>query len=94
MSKRSPSKKLHSGMTDMKKRWRVRYPPDEHGYYECWICKKPVGVEVMTLDHVLTVEEWPEYRKQLSNLRPAHRFCNEERAAQRLIKLRRRGILK
>lgn len=93
MTHKSPSSKIHGNMSETKKLWRKKNPPDADGNYICWICTKLVAASIMTLDHVASVEEWPEYAKDLSNLRPSHRFCNEERAAKRLAKLRRKGIL-
>lgn len=51
----------------------------EHEYYECWICKQPVSKDTVTVDHVASVSEYPEYALEPSNLRPAHKFCNNKR---------------
>lgn len=77
----------------VKKRWKKKNPPDKDGNYVCWLCEQKVSAETVTLDHVLTVEMYPEYAKELSNLRPAHRWCNEQRAFDELKVLKGRGLL-
>lgn len=94
MSKRGPSRKAHSNMSSLKKKWKSKNPPDENGNYICWICKQAVHTSVVSMDHVATVEEWPEYKNDLSNLRPSHAFCNHERANKQLSRLRQRKILR
>lgn len=77
-----------------KKKWKKQNPPDKDGNYQCWLCPRKVHKSIVTIDHVAPLELYPEYAKEMSNLRPAHRWCNEERASNRLTTLRRRGVLK
>lgn len=91
------SSNLPKFWSKIKKRWKAQNPPDADGNYICWLCTKPVSAELMTLDHVAPLEQYPEYAKELSNLRPAHRWCNEERARGNhgtLTTLRGRKVLK
>ena len=76
MSKKRPAQ------NKLRKRWIEKNPPDENGYYECWICKWPVHVSKMTIDHILSAREYPEYRTDHSNLRPAHDWCNNQRSQE------------
>jgi 5-methylcytosine-specific restriction endonuclease McrA len=64
----------------VKKQWLKANPPDRDGNYMCWICNRPVLADKVSLDHVAPVELYPEYAKELSNLRPSHEFCNQQRA--------------
>lgn len=79
-------------MSSIRKKWRERNLPI-NGYYTCWLCKKDVPASSLSLDHVLPVSEYPEYARNLSNLKPAHKWCNQERHAKMLDKLRRRKII-
>lgn len=81
------------GWKEVRKKWFARNPPDENGNYECAICHHPVHKDHVSLDHIATVELYPEYAKELSNLRPTHEFCNQERAYSKVKQLRGRRIL-
>jgi 5-methylcytosine-specific restriction endonuclease McrA len=83
-----------SQMANLKKKWISKNPPDKDGNYTCWLCKQPVALENLSLDHVASVAEYPEYAFELSNLRPSHVFCNNERAFPTLQVLRGRKILR
>ncbi len=73
-------------------KWFAVNPPIE-GYYLCWLCNQLMKPEKVTLDHVADWATYPEYRYELSNLRPAHQFCNNERTSKQLDKLRARRVL-
>lgn len=90
MSKRKTRIK---GWTSVKRKWLEKNPPDKNGNYECWLCHNPVPANKVSLDHVASVELYPEYAKELSNLRPTHEFCNQERAYSKLKQLRGRKVL-
>lgn len=77
-------------MNVFRKQWKKDNPPDKDGNYECWICKQPVTAEKMTIDHVAPVSQYPEYARDPSNIRPAHRFCNEQRSVTPLARTIRR----
>lgn len=48
----------------------------EHASYICWLCNKTVSRQDVTVDHIKSVKEWPEFAFEPSNLRPAHKYCN------------------
>lgn len=73
----------------LRKKWIANNPPDENGNYECWLCKQPVHIDKVTIDHVAPVHLYPEYAKNLSNLKPSHEFCNQQRAVPKEAKLTR-----
>lgn len=81
-----------NNMSTLKKQWKKKYPAD-NGFYICWICKQPVADDKVSVDHVLPVADYPEYAKELSNMRPAHQWCNEERHAKSLEKFRKRKVI-
>ena len=83
-----------SQMKVLKVKWLRKNKPDASGNYECWICHQPIAADKLTLDHVASVHDYPEYAFALSNLRPAHNFCNQEREFSTLSYLRGRKILK
>lgn len=66
--------------TQIKTKWREKNPPNKDGYYTCWICGKPVHMDKVSFDHVAPVAQYPEYAKDLSNIKPSHGFCNEQRS--------------
>lgn len=82
MSKRN----LPGNWSSIKKEWKQKNPPDEHGYYTCWICKQPVHISTVTLDHVFPAGQYPELAHRLDNLEPAHGVCNQVRGGSILIK--------
>lgn len=45
----------------------------------CWLCGSPVEFALYTIDHVLPLSHGGPAR-DLRNLLPAHRVCNERRA--------------
>lgn len=73
-----------------KRKWIELNPPNEQGFYECWLCHKPVHISTFTMDHVLSQAEYPEYAREMSNIRPAHGFCNEQRG-QKVKQVKRYG---
>lgn len=85
MSKRRPGNWNHT-----KKKWKALNLPDADGYYECWICHKPVHLSIVSLDHVAPVEQYPEYAHELSNLRPSHTYCNGARVKGFMKKINRK----
>lgn len=66
-----------------KEQWVHDHPPDENGYYTCHLCKKPVHVSVMKLDHVLPKGSTPKVIAEADdNLKPSHTICNNEKGSQ------------
>lgn len=80
------SKNLPNNFSTIKKKWKEKNKPDEHGYYICWICKQKVHTSKVSLDHVWPVAQYPEYARELSNLEPSHVFCNQQRGGSNLLK--------
>jgi hypothetical protein len=60
-------------------RWKKSHPPDEEGNYTCAICLKPLPVNQLSLDHILRIEDFPQFKHQLWNLQPTHCRCNTKR---------------
>lgn len=80
---------LPKNWSAIKRRWRNQNPPDANGFYECWICRQPVHMSAVSLDHVAPTSLYPEYAKNLSNLRPSHKFCNDQRTTPTYAKITR-----
>lgn len=76
-----PRSKLQSKIRNAQKEWKLKNPPID-GYYICWICNQTVSAGKVTVDHVATVEMYPEYATELSNMKPAHEWCNQVRGKQ------------
>lgn len=56
----------------------------ERDHYECLWCKEQGKVttatdDVLEVDHILTLEEHPEHRLELDNLRTLCRTCHNKR---------------
>lgn len=81
------------GWKAVRQKWFARNPPDKDGNYECSICHQPVHKDKVSLDHIAPLELYPEYAKELSNLRPTNVFCNGERADSSLKRLRGRKVI-
>lgn len=81
------SRNMPNTWSNVKKAWRKANPPDAEGFYICWICKHELHESKLTLDHVAPLEQYPEFAKELSNLRPAHAWCNQERARNKYTSL-------
>jgi len=62
-----------------KKKWKSSNPPDKDGYYICAICKQPVHISKVSLDHIISKSLYPELMHDLTNLQPTHGFCNKEK---------------
>ena len=68
-----------------KEQWIRDYPPDKDGDYVCHLCKKPVHISVMKLEHVLPKGSTPKAIAETDdNLKPSHKSCNEEKGSQRI----------
>lgn len=80
--KRSPIRiKVDKLWEETKKLWFELNPPDHSGYYYCQLkpCFFP-GVPMTKaetrLDHIKPKSKFPLLKYVLSNLRPAHDYCN------------------
>jgi len=62
-----------------KQAWKRLNPPDKDGYYECAICHTKVHISKVSIDHIIPWSLYPQLRYDLTNLQPAHTFCNQEK---------------
>lgn len=70
-------------------RWRTvrkqAFERDLAANAPCWICGKPIdytaqsGPDSWQPDHVLTVHDFPQYALDVTNLKPSHARCNNQR---------------
>lgn len=90
-SRRSEAKRIATSgaMRTAKKKWREANKPVD-GFYICWLCKQPVHEDKVTLDHVAPLHLYPEYATDISNLRPSHEHCNQQRGQPAHVRLVKR----
>lgn len=50
--------------------------------WRCWMCRKPLNIDILTQDHVLPVSK--KHLNWLSNLRPACQSCNSRKCDKML----------
>ncbi len=80
-------KKLKSGRITLlwikvRREWFIENPPDENGYYYCYLCGKPMLPSETTLDHKKSRSRHPELRFVKSNLAPCCWNCNHEKGSK------------
>lgn len=77
------------GLQWIKKRqqWLRDNPPDNHGYYFCYICSKPLTSLNVTLDHIQPRSRRPDLRLETSNLAPCCWSCNHKKGSKPLHKI-------
>lgn len=69
--------------------WIRRNPPDDHGYWYCYLrihpwCPVKLTVETITLDHVVSRTRDPSQLFTQNNLKPACGFCNNMKGSKNL----------
>lgn len=87
-SRRSEAKRIatSSAMRSAKKKWREANKPVD-GFYICWLCEQPVAEDKVSLDHVAPLHLYPEYATNISNLKPSHKHCNQQRGQEAKARL-------
>lgn len=69
--------------------WIRKNPPDEHGYWYCYLqihpwCPVKLTLETLTLDHVVARTRDPSKRFTQNNLKPACGYCNDMKGSKSL----------
>lgn len=73
--------------------WIRKNPPDENGYWYCYLrihpwCPGKLTLETLTLDHVVARTRKQNLKFTQSNLRPACKYCNEKKGSQSLDRVK------
>lgn len=74
--------------------WIRHNPPTIDGqYWECYLhihpwCPGRVDIKTLTLDHVVSRSHDASLRFNLSNLRPACKYCNSEKGSKSLDRVK------
>ena len=73
-------------------RWKAvrkaAFERDRDANAPCWICGRPINYAgdsktdpwAWQPDHVLTVKQHPEFALDITNIKPSHARCNNQRA--------------
>jgi 5-methylcytosine-specific restriction endonuclease McrA len=70
---------------ERRKQWIKDHPPNEFGFWICYLCNKPVHISIMKLDHRLPKGSTPKALAEAdANLWPTHKKCNDEKGSTRL----------
>lgn len=69
--------------------WIRKNPPDENGYWYCYLrihpfCPYRLTLETLTLDHVVSRSRDSKLRFTQDNLKPACYYCNEMKGSRSL----------
>lgn len=93
MLKRTYTKKQRADIAT-KKRWIKENPPDEYGYWDCYLqisqlCLRRINLETLTIEHVVPKVRGKQFRHDLKNLRPSCVFCNKFKGSRTLESLSR-----
>lgn len=72
--------------------WYVKNPPDQHGYWDCYLRISPYCFIRMTYwtviqEHVKPKKKYPELKYDLDNIRPACEPCNSLKSGSTLEEL-------
>lgn len=72
-----------------RKQWIKENPPDEHGFWKCYLmiapnCQRYLTEDSLTLDHVKSRSRHPELRFEKENLQPACKPCNKLKGSRDL----------
>ncbi len=71
-------------------RWKAvrkaAFERDRDANAPCWICGRPINYAAPSTDpdgwqpdHVLTVHDFPQYALDITNVKPSHARCNNQR---------------
>jgi 5-methylcytosine-specific restriction endonuclease McrA len=61
-------------------KWKRSQSPNHQGYYECYLCHKPV--DYLMAEHMKSKVRHPEHRTEASNLRPVCADCNQTKGSK------------
>lgn len=67
-----------------RRKWKLNNPPNDEGYYVCYLCGVWVQPSEMTLDHVIPRSRAPHLRFDDSNIKPSCWSCNTLKGSQSL----------
>lgn len=93
--KRTPIKKIGKQTKQWfmtRATWIRKNPPDENGYWYCYLkihewCPVRLTLDTLTLDHVISRSHDSKLRFAQENLRPACKYCNSEKGSRSLEKV-------
>lgn len=77
--------KVQAKWMEVRGQWIQQNPPDELGYWQCYICTKWMKIDQLTLDHRKSRSRHPELRYELSNLSPCCASCNVRKGSRDLL---------
>lgn len=85
----NPIGKVTKAWMDARAKWIADNPPDQQGYWYCYLqihpwCPHRLTLETLTLDHVVARTKDASRRNDQSNLKPACSYCNEMKGSKRL----------
>ena len=85
--------------SNVRKRWITQHPPDFHPTIEglgwtCTFCGGWIPEDKLSLDHILRVEDYPQFKYVQWNLRPMHGPCNSKLDTLIVHENKRKGFLK
>lgn len=90
--KKKPSKQYNADR-EFKRHYLATHPPDEHGYYTCYLqttemCSIRLLPEQVTLEHVIPKGsiKGRDLRHNEDNIKIACTFCNSDKGSQDLEK--------
>jgi len=67
-------------------KWRAQWfkenPPDNDGFYTCYLCGDKLTPRETTLDHVLPRSHRPDLRFDASNIKPCCWKCNMDKGSR------------
>lgn len=99
--KRTPLKKIGKQTKQWiitRATWIRRNPPDEQGYWYCYLrihpwCPVKLTAETITLDHVVARTRDPSKRFEQKNLKPACGYCNDMKGSKSLDEVKPEPVL-
>lgn len=67
-----------------RKKWLFNHPPNHEGFYTCYICKRWIKANEVTLDHIKSRSRHPELVFDEDNMRPCCYDCNFKKGSRDL----------
>jgi len=72
-----------------RKQYLDKHPPNDQGYYECYLCGKWIEKKWTTLDHVIPRSNRPDLAFDESNIKTCCFTCNTKKGSQSLDNYRK-----